>query len=261
MCLAVLAWCAHPRYRLIVAANRDEYHDRPAAPLAPWPAPDELLAGRDLRAGGTWLGIDRGRRFGIITNYRDLHQAALGAPSRGGLIPDYLRSASSAGEYLRAVEPRAADYGGFNLLLADGESLWYGSNRSQPCARQLEPGVYGLSNEQLDAPWPKVLRVRRSFEQWLRAAAAVAEPADLLGLLDDRRPADDSESTLTQAGPLGWTRVLSAPFVEHPDFGTRCSTVVLLEHDGAFQISERRFDRLGRYTGETHYSLRAAEWC
>ena len=261
MCLAVLAWCAHPRYRLIVAANRDEYHDRPAAALAPWPAPDELLAGRDLRAGGTWLGIDHGRRFGVITNYRDLYQAPLGAPSRGGLIPDYLRGASGAGEYLRAVEPRAADYGGFNLLLADGESLWYGSNRSQPFARRLEPGVYGLSNEQLDAPCPKVLRVRRSIELWLREAASVAEPADLLALLDDRRPADENESTLTQTGPLGWTRVLSAPFVEHPEFGTRCSTVVLLEHDGAFRVSERRFDRSGRYTGEAQYRLRAAEWC
>lgn len=261
MCLLVLAWRVHPRYRLIAAANRDEYHDRPAAALAPWPAPDSLLAGRDLQAGGTWLGIGRDRRFGVITNYRDLQQAPPGAPSRGGLIPQYLRGAAGAGEYLRAVEPCAADYGGFNLLLADDESLWYGSNRVQPFACRLEPGIYGLSNERLDAPWPKVRRVRHSFERWVREAPAEAGPAALLALLDDRRPAGEDETPPQPAGPVGWTRALSAPFVEHPEFGTRCSTAVLLEHDGALAVSERRFDRLGRYVGEVEFRLRAHEWC
>ena len=261
MCLLMLAWCAHPRYRLIVAANRDEYHDRAAAPLAPWPAPDELLAGRDLRAGGTWLGIDRARRFGVITNYRDLHQSAPGAPSRGGLILEYLRGARGPGEYLRALEPRAALFGGFNLLLADGQSLWYASNRAQPFARPLQPGIYGLANELLDAPWPKVVRVRRSFERWLRESAAPATPATLLALLDDRRPADEHDGVLAHTGPPGWTRALSAPFVEHREFGTRCSTAVLLEPDGALQIAERRFDLSGHYAGQSEYDLQAGQWC
>src|SRR5487761_887039 len=123
MCLLVLAWNTHPRYRLVVAANRDEYHDRDAAPLCLWPAPTDILAGRDLRAGGTWLGIDRRRRFGIVTNFRDLARAQPQAPSRGGLIPRYLDGGRGAGDYLAALESEAAGYGGFNLLLADAESL------------------------------------------------------------------------------------------------------------------------------------------
>src|SRR6185437_15331535 len=117
MCLLVLAWNTHPRYRLVVAANRDEYHDRPAAPLALWPAPADFLAGRDLRAGGTWMALDRRRRFGIVTNFR------------------YLAGGAAPGEYLGTLQGEAGGYGGFNLLLADGESLWYGSNRTEPFAR------------------------------------------------------------------------------------------------------------------------------
>src|SRR5215469_15302075 len=119
MCLLVLAWNTHPRYRLVVAANRDEYHDRATAALGHWPAPDEILAGRDLRAGGTWLGIDRCRRFGIVTNFRELVRAAPEAPSRGGLIPGYLRGGAGPGDYLAGLERAAPAYGGFNLLLAD----------------------------------------------------------------------------------------------------------------------------------------------
>ncbi|MGH8327376.1 MAG: NRDE family protein, partial [Steroidobacteraceae bacterium] len=137
MCLLVLAWKAHPRYRLVVAANRDEYHDRAAAPLSRWSGPPDILAGRDLRAGGTWLGLDRHRRFGVVTNFRELARAAAGAPTRGGLIPQYLGGAAPPGEYLAGLEGEAAGYGGFNLLLADVDSLWYASNRSEPFARAL----------------------------------------------------------------------------------------------------------------------------
>ena len=192
MCLLVLAWNTHPRYRLVVAANRDEYHDRDAAPLGLWAAPTDILAGRDLRAGGTWMGIDRRRRFGIVTNFRDLVRAPPEAPSRGGLIPRYLGGAAGPGDYLAALEPDAPDYGGFNLLLADGESLWYASNRGTPFARELAPGVHGLSNEQLDTPWPKLLRVRRGFEEWLRNGGSAAG-SELFTLLGDRTPATDEE--------------------------------------------------------------------
>lgn len=262
MCLLVLAWRAHPRYRLVVAANRDEYHDRPADPLAPWPAPHELLAGRDLRAGGTWLGIDRRRRFGILTNYRERQAAPAGAPSRGGLVPNYLAASAGAGEYLGSIEPLADRYGGFNLLLADTESLWYGSNRMEPFAQRLEPGIYGLSNHRLDSPWPKLTRVRRSFQGWLRdASGAGDEPQALLEMLDDRRPAgaDEARPATTSTGRL--ERALSAPFVEHPEFGTRCSTVLLLESSGALWMCERRFDRLGRPAGRNEYRLEAGGWC
>jgi uncharacterized protein with NRDE domain len=258
VCLLVLAWNAHPRYRLVVAANRDEYHDRPSAPLGPWPGPHEILAGRDLRAGGTWLGIDRRRRFGIVTNFRDLMGAPPQAPSRGGLIPGYLGGASAPSDYLAALEPEAASYGGFNLLLADGESIWYASNRGTSFARALTPGVHGLSNEQLDTPWPKLLRVRRGFEGWLRGDASV-DDGELFALLADRTQAPEEGLPSTGVSPE-WERTLSSPFVLNPRYGTRCSTLVAMESTGACFIAERRFDPSGALSGETEYRLGPGEW-
>jgi len=255
MCLLVLAWQAHPRYRLIVAANRDEFHERPAAPLAQWPAPDNILAGRDLRANGTWLGLDRRRHFGVITNFRDLQPPRADAPSRGALIPDYLRGTEAAEVFLSRLEPVAARYSGFNLLLADGDSLWYSSNRAERFARALPPGVYGLSNEFLDTPWPKLRRVRRGFEAWLSDPAETGA-SGLFALLDDPAPAADEELPHTGIAPE-WERVLSAAFVLHPDYGTRCSTVLLLEPSGAGYLAERRFDPQGVQRGQTEFSLAA----
>jgi uncharacterized protein with NRDE domain len=259
VCLLVLAWRVHPRYRLVVAANRDEFHERPAAALGKWPAPAEILAGRDLRAGGTWLALDRARRFGVVTNFRDLQPPRAGAPSRGELIPRFLAAAASPAEFFAALAPRAPAYSGFNLLLADGDSLWYGSNRAQPFARALPPGVYGLSNEFLDTPWPKLQRVRRGFEAWLRQPEGGA-PVELFGLLADRtRVADDA--LLPHTGVTReWERVLSAPFVANPDYGTRSSTVLLLEPDGALYLAERRFDAGGAASGETEFTLNAGDW-
>jgi uncharacterized protein with NRDE domain len=258
MCLLVLAWDTHPRYRLVVAANRDEYHDRPAAPLARWAAPSDILAGRDLRAGGAWLGIDSRRRFGVVTNFRDLARAPAEAPSRGGLIPRYLEGPAGPGDYLAGLEGQAARYGGFNLLLADGESLWYASNRGAPFAVRLSPGIHGLSNERLDTPWPKLLRVRRGFERWLRDGGS-AEDGGLFGLLADRTMAADEH--LPGAGLDGdWERALSAPFVLHEGYGTRCSTVLAIEPSGRCFIAERRFDPAGARSGETEYRLAPGEW-
>jgi uncharacterized protein with NRDE domain len=258
MCLLVLAWHSHPRYRLVVAANRDEFHARPAAPLALWPAPADILAGRDLRAGGTWLALDRQRRFGVVTNFRELQAARAGAPSRGGLIPDYLHGASGAGGFLSALAPRAAEYSGFNLLLSDGAALWYGSNRATPLARALAPGVYGLANELLDTPWPKLTRVRAGFERWL--CTPEADPAALFVLLADRTPALSGAAPATGGLPAHWARALSAPFVQHPEYGTRCSTVLLLGLEGQVQLSERRFDAQGELMGESEFVLAAGEW-
>jgi uncharacterized protein with NRDE domain len=258
VCLLVLAWNAHPRYRLVVAANRDEYHDRPSAPLGRWPPPDEILAGRDLRAGGTWLGIDQRRRFGIVTNFRDLMAAPPEAPSRGSLIPRYLAGAAAPGEYLTSLTPEAAAYGGFNLLLADGESLWYASNRANPFARALSPGIHGLSNEQLDTPWPKLLRVRRGFEAWLRGGGSV-DDGELFALLADRTQASEEHLPSTGVSPE-WERTLSSPFVLNPRYGTRCSTLVAIEPTGACFLAERRFDPSGAPTGETEYRLGPGEW-
>jgi uncharacterized protein with NRDE domain len=258
MCLLVLAWKVHRQYRLVVAANRDEYHARPAAPLAPWPAPTQILAGRDLRAGGTWLGMDPRRRFGVITNFRDLVPAPPEAPSRGALIPRYLRGEAGPGEFLAGLEDEASVYGGFNLLLADADSLWYATNRGVPFARELAPGVYGLSNEQLDTPWPKLRRVRRGFEHWLDGGRA--EDGDLFALLADRTPASEAENPPQEDVPSEWERALSAPFVLHEQYGTRCSTIVAIEPTGRCYLAERRFGADGGHNGQTEYRLQAREW-
>jgi uncharacterized protein with NRDE domain len=259
MCLLVLAWRVHPRYPLVVAANRDEFHERPAAALARWPAPDDILAGRDLRAYGTWLALDRARRFGVVTNFRELQRPRAAAPSRGGLIPQYLRAARGPQEFFAALAGQAADYSGFNLLLADADSLWYGSNRATPFARALAAGVHGLSNESLDTPWPKLQRVRRGFEAWLREAPQ-ADPARLFALLADRTRVSN-EAELPHTGlSREWEQVLSSPFVQDHDYGTRCSTVLMLETDGACYLAERRFDAQGNTLGETEFRLNAGEW-
>jgi uncharacterized protein with NRDE domain len=259
VCLLVLAWQAHPRYRLIVAANRDEYHERPAAALGKWPQPPGILGGRDLRAGGAWLALDAARRFGVVTNFRELQDLKPGAPSRGGLIPAYLAGAAGARQFFRQLEAAAGQYSGFNLLLADHDSLCYGSNRAQPFARELPPGVYGLSNELLDTPWPKLTRVKERFRQWLGQPQGTA--AGLFALLADRTQAMDASAPLPPGGlPREWERILSAPFVVHPDYGTRCSTVVLLEPGGQLYLAERRFDAGGVASGETEFRLNAGEW-
>ncbi|TLZ01079.1 MAG: NRDE family protein [Gammaproteobacteria bacterium] len=267
MCLLVLAWQAAPRYRLAVAANRDEYHERPAQALAKWPEPPGIIAGRDLRASGTWLGVDPERRFGVVTNFRELQPPRRGAPSRGELIPRYLAARTGpgaeparAGEFFAALEAHAAHYAGFNLLLSDDESLWYGSNRATPFARPLTPGVYGLSNELLDTPWPKLQRVRRGFEDWL--ARAAGSPAELFELLNDRtRVEDDAAVPAGRSGlPREWERILSAPFVLHPEYGTRCSTVLLEAPHGGLYLAERRFDSRGEVVGETEFNLNPGEW-
>ncbi|HEV2229934.1 MAG TPA: NRDE family protein [Steroidobacteraceae bacterium] len=259
MCLLVLAWAAHPRYRLVVAANRDEYHERPAAPLGRWPEPPGILAGRDLRAAGTWLGIDAARRFGVVTNFRELQRPRAQAPSRGGLIPQYLAGAHGARQFFARLEASGPEYSGFNLLLGDGDSLWYGSNRATPFARELRPGVYGLSNELLDTPWPKLLRVKARFRQWLAQTDATA--AGLFALLADRTQSAPGDTALPTGGlPREWERILSAPFVVHPTYGTRCSTVLLLEPDGALHLAERRFDSAGEPAGESEFRLNARAW-
>src|SRR4051812_1685707 len=167
MCLLVLAWRCHPRYRLVVAANRDEFHERPAAGLAAWDDHPDIIGGRDLQARGAWLAVDRRGRFGIVTNFREFGRTRRSAPSRGGLIPAYLSGGRGPGQYFQALETDAPGYAGFNLLLADAGSLWYASNRADVFARELPPGIYGLSNEFLDTPWPKLVRVRARFRALL----------------------------------------------------------------------------------------------
>jgi uncharacterized protein with NRDE domain len=259
MCLLILAWQVHPRYQLVVAANRDEFHERPTAAMAKWPAPDDIIGGRDLRAGGTWLAMDRDRRFGIVTNFRELQSPAPGAASRGNLIPSYLRNTAGAGSYLQELERTADEYSGFNLLLTDGQSLWYGSNRAERFAQPLPPGIYGLSNELLDTPWPKLQRVRRRFDPLLKQPGTISKD-ELFAILADPTQAGIDER-LPQTGlSREWEQLLSSPFISTQDYGTRCSTLVMVEKTGAVLLTERRFGSQGTPTGETEFALRAGEW-
>jgi uncharacterized protein with NRDE domain len=259
VCLLVLAWQSHPRYRLVVAANRDEFHDRPTAPLAPWADAPNLIAGRDLRARGTWLAVDRERRLGVVTNYRELQRPRSTAPSRGGLIPRFLSGARPAGDFIAELETDAPGYSGFNLLLAAADGLWYASNRAEPFGRPLPPGIHGLANQALDAPSPKLLRVRRRFEAALAQDGELAA-AELFAMLEDRDRAGADEPLPSTGLSSEWEHALSAPFVVHPQYGTRCSTALLLEHSGAMLVAEHRFDAAGQMSGESEYTLNADEW-
>jgi len=248
MCLLVVAWRSHPRYRLVVAGNRDEFHDRPTAALGWWSDAPDVLGGRDLRAGGTWLALARSGRFGLVTNFRDANGAPPEAPSRGQLVLRYLRGEPSAAGFLAALQPGSRAYAGFNLLLGDARALHYFCNVGDEGPRELPPGIYGLSNHRLDEPWPKLLRTREQF------AAALAQadpgPAELFDLLADDTPSV-YESPPDRGLPPDLERALSAPFVRHERYGTRCSTVVLVEHGGDTTVLERRFDASGAQTGAT----------
>ncbi len=256
MCLVIFAYRSHPDYPLVVAANRDEFHRRDTAPAAFWPDHPELLAGRDLEQGGTWMGVTRSGRFAAITNVRDPAQTAAAPRSRGELPVDYLLADTGPGDWLAELEPRAREYAGFNLLLGDGESLWYASNSAGPAlvTRDLEPGIYGLSNAQLDTPWPKVTLGKEKL-----AALMAAPPPDHDGLLQvtaDRRLSDPEE-----LHPLGldqaMDQLLSAQFITGEDlgYGTRSSTTLWLEASGDGHWRELSFDGSGRITGTRQESF------
>jgi uncharacterized protein with NRDE domain len=250
MCLLVLAWLKHPRYRLVVAANRDEFHERPAAPLNWWGDGVAILAGRDLVAGGTWMGVNRDGSFGAVTNFREPSRTALpGVPSRGTLVPRFLAGNTTPADFIERLRESAAEFAGFNVIAAGSRSLVYYSNRAAGVPRALEPGVYGLSNHELDSPWPKLTRLRERLAAQINRSGE-PEIATLFDLLADREPADDPTLPATEL-PTDIERAISAPFVLHPSYGTRCSTVLLAGHDGRVVTAERRFDAAGRLTGAT----------
>ena len=250
MCLLVLAWRSHPVYTLVLAGNRDEFHDRPAAPADWWEDAPDVVAGRDLRAGGTWLGANRRGRFAVVTNYREPLEEGRGPRSRGELVADYLAGHARPGAYAGEVGARGHAYGGFNLLVGDADELAYVSNRGRG-PEILPPGIYGLSNHLLDTPWPKLERARARFAGTL---ADDAEPETIMNILADRTPAPDDALPRTGIG-LEWERLLSPAFISSPLYGTRCTTVLRLSGAGAADLAERRFDADGRTTGESRFEF------
>ena len=239
MCLILLAHQAHPSYRLVLAANRDEHFDRPTAAAAFWREAPEVLAGRDLRAGGTWLGITRTGRLAAVTNYRDPSSWLDDAPSRGELVSGFLLGKAHPESYARRLEEQADEYNGFNLILSDGEELYWYSNRAGGI-RALEPGIYGLSNHLLDTPWPKVTGGKAALRRLL-AQSGIPSSEDLLTLLSDRSRPDDAGLPDTGVGPE-WERLLSPLFVASPDYGTRSSTILTVDDRERVHFLERTFD-------------------
>lgn len=239
MCLIVFAWKVMPGVPLIAAANRDEFYDRPAAPAAPWPDHPQVFAGRDLKFGGSWMGISsKGPRFAALTNIRGPQEKRTDAPSRGALVADYLTGDMSVADYVASIAQRGNEYNGFNLVLGDREQMLWFSNRGGDDPRNgqpLEPGIYGISNGLLDAPWPKVLRTKAQFASLLCQGA----PQDAyFEMLADTTRAPDMR--LPDTGiELELERKLSAVCIETPGYGTRTSTVVKLYKDAPAELHER----------------------
>ena len=237
MCLIIFAWKVIPGMPLIMAANRDEFYARPAAHADWWNDHPKIYAGRDLQGGGTWLGVTRDGRFAALTNVRAPSERRTDAPTRGQLVADYLAGNMSPQDYIAQIRPGCKAYNGFNLVLGDAHTLIWFSNRGDGDARNgqpLEPGIYGLSNALLDAPWPKVLKTKAQFASLLCQGAPDDAYFDMLA--DTTRAPD---FRLPDTGvPLDLERVLSAVCIETPGYGTRTSTVVKLFPDSPGELHE-----------------------
>lgn len=251
MCLALVAFDAHDRYRLIVAANRDEFHGRASAPANYWQDYPNILGGRDLEGGGTWLGVNRRGSFAAITNVR---RPGVGTPprSRGLILNDFLRHDRSPQSFLNDLYSERDEYAGFNFIGAKNEEFSWYSNHSGD-AQSLAPGVYGLSNHLLDTPWPKVTRLKQAFAQ-----ITTQDPSDLSAALFDvlanEKIAPDHE--LPDSGiELEYERILSPIFINGENYGTRCSTIVLIDRNNRLSFFERRFGPNKAFLGEQSFEF------
>jgi uncharacterized protein with NRDE domain len=236
MCLILFSYKLHPDYRMILAANRDEFYDRPTASLDYWSDHPDVLAGRDLKGKGTWLGVTRSARLAAITNYREPAVHMENAPSRGILIRDFLTGNSSPERYLNSVSKKSKAYNGFNMIAGDPSAFYYYSNRDAG-VRQLQPGLYGISNHLIDTAWPKIQRGKDLLQGQLNGREKI-DIEKIWEILADRwLPADN---TLPDTGVgLEWERILAPLFISSPDYGTRSSSIVLMEYSGRITFMER----------------------
>ena len=257
MCLVGFALDAHPRHALVLAGNRDEVFSRPTAPLAAWDDAPHVIAGRDLTAGGTWLGVTPAQKWAVLTNVRDPQNPRSATRSRGALVADFLHGDASPQAYAQAVHAARDDFDGFNLVVGEGAQAFVVSTRSEALTA-LGPGVYGISNDRLDTPWPKVETARRMLRDALRDDPA--DPERLFALLDDTATAPDADLPETGVG-LPLERALSsiriAPTnVPHGGaYGTRVSTALVLDRDGRGRIAERTWDAAGSPAGEVSFDV------
>jgi uncharacterized protein with NRDE domain len=251
MCLIGVAFRAHPKYELVIAANRDEFHDRASAAAGPWADHPQIFGGRDLRQKGSWLAVSTAGRLAAVTNVRRMVPPDPSAPSRGQLVAEFLKSSASAAEFAGALAAEAENYSGFNLLLYDGAELRYMTNAPEFRDEAVTPGVHALSNATLDTPWPKTRRLQQALEAW--CADKWETPTPLLKALADRTPGADAELPNTGVGK-SLEKMLSAPFIVSPNYGTRCSSVVVVGSD-RIDFTEKRFERTGLEAGRTERQL------
>ena len=249
MCLIAFAHRAVSGAALVVAANRDELFERPTAAARFWEDHPSVLAGRDLRAGGTWMGVTRSGRFAAITNFRNPRDRRNDAPSRGALVGDFLTGTESPQRYLERLRPRAKDYNGFSVLVATPEAMWFYSN-SNDALLPVEPGVHALSNHVLDEPWPKVRKAREGVRALL---GTPLQPEQLFDMLADETTAPDEELPDTGIG-LGRERKASAMRIRDPFYGTRCSTVLIVRGTSVI-FQERSFTADGGTAGTVRYEF------
>ena len=249
MCLVVFAWKSHPDYKLIVAANRDEFHARPSQEAHWWPDSPDILGGRDLQAGGTWLATARSGRFATVTNYREQQRVRSGLRSRGEIVTDFVSSGVAAATYVASSARK--NYAGVSVLAADHENICYTSNRGDDPVT-LAAGVYGLSNASLDTPWSKLTRTKAALTTLIESRKVNA--TELLRLISDKTPAAGTEVDNSEL-PFKVARALTAPFIVADTYGTRCSTTLLIGNDGRVEFCERRFNPDGTRCGDSNFSF------
>lgn len=238
MCLVFLSVNNHPRYKLFMAGNRDEFYDRRTAVAGYWENHPEIVGGRDLEAGGTWLAMTKSGKIGIVTNYRDPKNIDPRAPSRGQLITDFLTGNDGPREYLEKLSTNGVRYNGYNLIVASTADVWYYSNYGDGVQR-LEQGFFGLSNHLLESPWPKVVRGKEKLKPLL--GSSIIEPESVFEVLYDDLVATDDQ--LPETGlPMSRERALSSMFIKSEGYGSRCSSVILIDHDNRVTFAERVYD-------------------
>lgn len=238
MCLIFLSVQKHPAYKLIVAANRDEFYERNTLPVHVWEDHTNIIGGRDGEAQGTWMAMSMAGKISMVTNYRDPHNINPQAPSRGLLVSDYLLNGDKPHDYLNQVTTKAKAYNGFNLIVGYPDELYYYSNYREGIEK-IQSGIYGLSNHLLNTPWPKV---EKGLGEMIRALASKeVDPVVLFDLLNDDQTAPDEQLPDTGVG-LERERMLSSMFIKSPNYGTRCSTVVMVDQANEVYYAERVYD-------------------
>ena len=253
MCLAVIAYRSHPDWPIVIVANRDEFHDRPSTAMHVWDSEPQVLAGRDLRAGGTWLGLNARSEIALLTNVREPGRFSPGALSRGKLVESFLLGSTSASSFADQAVLGSNIYNGYNLLVMDATEAFVVSNRPEPNVIRLEPGIHGLSNASLNTPWPKLTRTTEAVRSLFHPHTD-PDPQRLIKVLQDDIPPPESEIPQTGLSPER-ERLLASPFIRSLDYGTRCTTILMRHRSGMTLAQELRYLPEGQAFEQSRWML------